>query len=138
MGLELGDCAIAPRVFFGSRNIRVGDNVFLNQGVLLDGAGRIDLGDGVQLGLGVTIVTGSHEIGARNQRAGADRADSVSIGPGVWIGARAVILPGVNIGAGAIIGAGAVVTQDCLVDGVYVGVPARRARTLPPGPDGQG
>jgi maltose O-acetyltransferase len=80
----------------------------------------------------VTIGTSTHEIGPHEQRAGAVRADaSVVVEDGCWIGTRALLLPGVRIGAGCVIGAGAVVTRDCAPDGVYAGVPARRLRDLP-------
>jgi acetyltransferase-like isoleucine patch superfamily enzyme len=52
----------------------------------------------------------------------------VVIGSDVWIGSRAIILPGVNIGHGAVIGAGAVVTGDIMDYSVAVGVPARHIR----------
>jgi len=52
----------------------------------------------------------------------------VCIGDDVWIGARAVILPGVNIGRGAVIGAGAVVTRNVAANSVVAGVPARLLR----------
>lgn len=54
----------------------------------------------------------------------------IKIGGGCWIGARAVILPGVTVGNGCIIGAGAVVAKDCEPDGMYAGVPAKRVRDL--------
>ena len=48
----------------------------------------------------------------------------------IWLGARVVVLPGVQVAPGCIVGAGAVVTRDTEPDGVYVGVPARRIRDL--------
>ena len=55
----------------------------------------------------------------------ATRAEKIVIGDDVWIGAGAIVLPGVTIGEGAIIGAGAVVTKDVPAGETYVGVPAR-------------
>jgi acetyltransferase-like isoleucine patch superfamily enzyme len=54
----------------------------------------------------------------------------VTIERGAWIGARAVILPGLRIGAGAVVAAGAVVTQDVAPDVMVGGVPARELRAL--------
>jgi len=55
-------------------------------------------------------------------------ASEVRIGDRCWLGARAMILPGVTVGEGTIIGAGAVVNKDCEPGAVYAGVPARRVR----------
>ena len=54
------------------------------------------------------------------------RGRPVKIGDRAWIGARAMILPGVTIGDDVVIGAGSVVARDCLEPGVYVGSPARK------------
>lgn len=56
----------------------------------------------------------------------------ITVGKGCWIGANAIILPGVTIGDGCIIGAGAVVNKDCAPNGLYVGVPTKRVRDLEP------
>nr|WP_246078761.1 DapH/DapD/GlmU-related protein [Modestobacter excelsi] len=55
---------------------------------------------------------------------------AVIIGRGSWIGAAATVLPGVTVAPGCVIAAGAVVTRDTQPDGLYVGVPARRIRSL--------
>jgi acetyltransferase-like isoleucine patch superfamily enzyme len=52
------------------------------------------------------------------------------LGPGVWLGACTVILPGVTIGAGSIVAAGAVVTADVPVDVIMAGVPAKVVHSL--------
>ncbi|MFZ4893078.1 acyltransferase [Plantibacter sp. Mn2098] len=76
------------------------------------------------------IITGTHRLGAHSQRAGDTQVAPVSIGEGVWIGARAIVMPGVVIGDGCVIAAGAVVISVCLPDGMYAGVPARRIKDL--------
>jgi acetyltransferase-like isoleucine patch superfamily enzyme len=57
----------------------------------------------------------------------------ITVEDGAWIGARAMIMPGVTVGAGATIAAGAVVTRDCVAGGTYAGIPARLIRE--PAPD---
>ncbi|WP_290368283.1 DapH/DapD/GlmU-related protein [Microbacterium sp. Bi121] len=54
----------------------------------------------------------------------------MTIGAGAWIGAHATILPGVTVGRGAVVAAGALVTEDCVPNGLYVGVPARLVRIV--------
>lgn len=77
------------------------------------------------------IMTGTHHFGDARQRWGHDRSGPVVIGDGGWIGARVTVLPGVTIADGCVVGTGALVREDCEPDGIYVGVPARRARDLP-------
>jgi maltose O-acetyltransferase len=75
-------------------------------------------------------VSSTHEIGAPDRRAGTDVGKPVTVGDGCWIGARAVILPGVAVGDGCISAAGAVVTRDCQANGLCAGIPAKLIRHL--------
>ena len=111
----------------------IGDDVFINSGCVFDGSAPIEIGNRVQFGFQVTLVTGDHRIGPPAGRAGEHHARSVCIGDGAWIGARAVILPGVTIGKGAVVAAGAVVTRDVEANSLVAGVPARVVRSLPDG-----
>ena len=95
-----------------------------------EGAASITIGENVWIGHKVLVTVGSHEIGPPSQRAGVGLYRPIVIGDGVWIGARAVILPGVTVGAGAVIAAGAVVNKDVPANSLYGGVPARFIRTL--------
>jgi acetyltransferase-like isoleucine patch superfamily enzyme len=97
----------------------------VNDGVRLDTSAGITIGDNVAIGHGVAIVTSSHEIGDRHRRSMALTAESVVIGSGSWIGARAVILPGVTVGEGAIVAAGAVVVRSVAPSTLVGGAPAR-------------
>jgi acetyltransferase-like isoleucine patch superfamily enzyme len=84
----------------------------------------------VAVGPGVYFITGTHRIGSHTQRAGPVIAAPIRVGDGVWIGARAILLPGVTVGAGAIVAAGAVVTRDVPADTLVAGVPAQVKRSL--------
>jgi maltose O-acetyltransferase len=75
------------------------------------------------------ILTATHNlVDGRVDHRRASR--NVEIGDRVWLGARAMVLPGVTVGDGCVVAAGAVVTRDCEPDGVYAGVPARRIRPV--------
>ena len=91
----------------------------------------------VRLGNRVTVVSGvqffTHDGGVwvfRSERPGLDVFGPIDVGNNVFIGARAVILPGVTIGDNVVIGAGAVVTNDIPSNSVAVGVPARVVKSL--------
>lgn len=127
-GIRLGRSSVSARCFFGSPSVVIGDRTFVNVGVFFDGLGRITVGDDVHIAMGTMILTGSHVIGGRTRRAGALTASDVAIGDGAWIGARAIILPGVTVGAGVVVAAGSVVTASCEPHALYAGVPARLVR----------
>jgi len=111
--------------------INIGENCFINRGCYFDASGEIRLGRCVTVGHGVALVTASHEIGRPDCRAGEVKAKSVNVGDGVWIGANAIILPGVSIGSGSIIGAGAVVVHDVPPNVLVAGNPAIVKKQLP-------
>ena len=110
--------------------LSLGDDVFINAGCCLDTSAPIALGDRVQLAYQVTLITGGQHIGTHESRAGEHHPQPITIDSGAWIGARAIILPGVTIGAGAVIAAGALVTRDVPPDTLAAGVPARIVRSL--------
>ncbi len=110
----------------------MGDEVFVNAGCCFDLSAPIILGSRVQLAYQVTLITGGHEIGTHDGRAGSHRPAPIHIGDGAWIGARATVMPGVTVGAGAVVAAGALVTKDVPPDTLVAGVPARPVRALEP------
>lgn len=129
-GLELETRAIAPGSRFFGRGVRIGRGSFVNTGCLFDSWAPVTIGANCAVGPGVMFITSTHRLGPHEQRALDIEAAPIVIGDGCWIGAGAIILPGVTVGAGAVIAAGAVVTADCEPDRLYGGVPARPLRTL--------
>lgn len=117
--------------FSNTDKISIGSNVHIGPGAMLDGAGGIVLGDGCILAPEVKIYSRSHNFDQNVQALPFDNVMLVApvhIGRYVWIGTRAIVLPGVNIGDGAVIGAGAVVSKDVPSCSVVVGNPARVVR----------
>ena len=111
-------------------NIAIGDRTFVNYDCLLLDCNRITIGDDVQIAPGVHIYTATHPIDAKARRSGIESALPVGIGDGVWLGGRAVVCPGVTIGANTVVGAGSVVTRDLPANAVAVGNPCRVIRQL--------
>jgi maltose O-acetyltransferase len=120
---------IFPGAFFQhSYGIDAGKNLNVNRGVHIYGRGGVTLGDYVLIGPNVIIASSQHRYNMTDvpiMFQGHEKK-RVIIGSDVWIGANAVILPGVTIGAGAIVGAGAVVTSDVEAYWIVGGVPARK------------
>lgn len=107
------------------RRLALGAGTFLNRDCFIEAVAPVTVGEGCQFGPQVMVLTSHHErlANGRIERKATPRP--VRIGDRAWIGARAVILPGVTIGDDVVIAAGAVVTKDCLAPGTYAGVPAR-------------
>lgn len=78
----------------------------------------------------VSFVNSTHDIGDSEMRGGRVKSQPIVVEDGCWICSRVTILPGVTIGKGCVIAAGAVVTKDCLPNGLYAGVPAKRIKDL--------
>ena len=111
-------------------NVAIGSRTFINYDCLLLDCNRITIGDEVQIAPGVHIYTATHPIEAEARRSGIEYALPVVIGDGVWLGGRAVVCPGVTIGANTVVGAGSVVTRDLPANVVAVGNPCRVIRQL--------
>lgn len=93
--------------------------------------GTCHIGRYVMMGTDVTIITRNHRFDRTDipmMEQGFEEERPVYIGNDVWIGDRALILPGVHIGDGSIIAAGAVVTKDVPPYSIAAGVPARKIR----------
>ena len=140
--------AISPNaVFSNARNITIGARVSLGARCHLwagPGAGRIVIGDDVLFGPEVMVTAASyrHGDGQPVTAQAMDEAD-VTIGDDVWLGTRAVVLPGARIGAGSVIGAGALVRGEIPPFSIAVGAPARvvgrrRIAGVAPQDDGTG
>ncbi len=111
--------------------ISLGERVYININCTLLDGGKIFIGNDSLIGPNVQILTINHPLAANKRLEKQSLAQDVCIGKNVWIGAGAIILPGVNIGDNAVIGAASVVTRDVENDALYVGSPARKIRSLP-------
>jgi acetyltransferase-like isoleucine patch superfamily enzyme len=125
--------------FSGGRDVKrfltIGKGCWFNVGCRFDVHAPLLIGDAVQLGQDVLLLTHTHRLGAGARRSGEVIAGPVTIEDGAWIGARATILPGVTIGPGAVVAAGAVVTRDVEANTLVGGVPAKFIRALSTNPD---
>ncbi len=121
-------CLLPPFYTDFGKNISVGKNVFINGGCSFQDHGGIQLEDGVLIGHQVILSTLNHGA-APSDRQNLYPAPIV-VRKNAWIGARAVILPGVTIGENAIVAAGAVVTKDVPANTTVGGVPAKKIKSV--------
>jgi len=126
--IVMGPVTITPPGSGG--RIAIGSRSFLNANVRFGGEGGITIGRFAQIAPGVAFETSSHELTFENGRSRATVTAPVVLQDHVWIGAGAIILPGVTIGRGAVVAAGAIVTHDVPPKTLVGGVPARFLRDI--------
>jgi maltose O-acetyltransferase len=106
-------------------NIRLGAGAFVNFNCVILDVVEVTIGDRTQIGPGVQILAADHPRDPVVRASGLEFGRPVRIGRNVWIGAGAIILPGVSIEDDALVGAGSVVTHDVPARATAVGNPAR-------------
>jgi maltose O-acetyltransferase len=110
--------------------IRLGARSFLNYGAVILDSAPVVIGDDVQIGPNVQLLTPLHPLDPTERRTRCERAEPVHIGDGAWIAAGVIVCPGVSVGADAVIGAGSVVVRDMPERHLCVGNPCRPVRKL--------
>lgn len=108
----------------------VGARTFANFGLVVLDVARVTIGDDVQIGPNVQLLTATHPVDADARRDKWESAAPIVIGSNVWLGGGVIVCPGVTIGENTIVGAGSVVTRDLPANVIAVGSPARTVRDL--------
>ena len=126
------DCYIEPPLHanWGGKNCHFGKGVYANFNLTLVDDTHIYVGDYTLFGPNVVVATAGHPIQPELREKTYQYNFSVHIGRNCWIGAGAVIVPGVTIGDNVVIGAGSVVTKDIPSNVVAVGNPCRVLREI--------
>lgn len=130
---EVGDNCYIEAPFYanwGGHHVHFGNNVYANFNLTLVDDTHIYVGDCTMIGPNVTIATAGHPVLPELREYAYQFNAPVHIGRNCWIGAGAIILPGVNIGDNSVIGAGSVVTKDVPSNVVAVGNPCRVLRSI--------
>jgi len=133
MFAEIGEgCYIEPPLHanWGGRHVHFGKNIYANYNLTLVDDTHIYVGDCTMFGPNVTVATAGHPILPELREQGYQYNASVTIGKNCWIGAGAVIVPGITIGDNVVIGAGSIVTKDIPPNVIAVGNPCRVMRQI--------
>ncbi|WP_341659358.1 acyltransferase [Vibrio sp.] len=127
---------VAQGVYFGRGSlISIGNNSGIGEKSRFVAMGKITVGNDVMIAPEVLILTGGHDYSDPKLllREQVSTTAPVHIGNDCWIGARAIILPGVSITDRVIVGAGSVVTKSISESGIYAGNPAKKIKELDSG-----
>lgn len=130
---ELGEnCYIEPPLHtnWGGRHVHFGSNIYANFNLTLVDDTHIYVGDCTLFGPNVVVATAGHPLWPPLRAQGYQYNAPVRIGKNCWIGAGAILVPGVTVGDNAVIGAGSVVTRDIPPNTLAVGNPCRVLREI--------
>jgi maltose O-acetyltransferase len=129
---EVGDGAevMAPFQCDYGYQISIGARTFVNYGAIVLDAAEVTIGDDVQIGPGVQLITALHPLEPGPRRGGVETAAPVRIEDGAWLAAGVLVLPGVTVGRNAVVGAGSVVTRDMPAGHLCFGNPCRAIRPI--------
>jgi acetyltransferase-like isoleucine patch superfamily enzyme len=124
VGMKFGRSSIINQGFeyFSPQRLTIGEGTHVNRKCFIDSRGFCSIGNNTSISHEVLILTGTHDVNSANF---AEIHRPVKIGDHVWVGARAVILPGVRVGDGAVVASGAVVSKDVEPFNVVGGIPAK-------------
>ncbi len=117
-----GSFVLMQTCFDARKNYHMGNNSVINPKCRIDTRGRVSIGDNVSISAEVCILTADHDLQCPDFTG---RERPVVIEDYVFIGTRAMVLPGITIGKGAAVAAGAIVTHDVLPFTIVAGVPAK-------------
>ena len=133
MFAEIGsNCYIEPpfHANWGGRHVHFGNSVYANFNLTMVDDTHIYVGDYTMFGPNVTVATAAHPIMPKLREKAYQYNFPVRIGRNCWIGAGALIMPGITIGDNVVVGAGSVVTKDLPSNVVAVGNPCRVLREI--------
>ena len=124
---EMGEDVWVRQPFFCDYgwNIRIGAGSFLNFNCVILDVAPVTIGERVQIASAVQILAADHPRDAETRKTGLENGRPVVIEDDAWIGAGAILCPGVTVGAGAVVGAGSVVTRDVPAGVIAAGNPCR-------------
>lgn len=127
-GAGVGDrVVIKPRVNIKHPwRLEVGNCSWIGEGVWIDNLVHVRIGSNACISQGAYLLTGNHDY--RDPRFGLMTGE-IHVGDGAWVGARAVVCPGVRLGQEAMLVAGSVLSSEALPGGIYRGNPAAWVRS---------
>jgi maltose O-acetyltransferase len=110
--------------------IRIGARSFINFGAVILDSAPVVIGDDVQIGPNVQLVTPNHPLDPIERRTRYEQSAPIEIGNGTWLATGVIVCPGVSIGADTVVGAGSVVTRDLPERRLCLGSPCKPVREL--------
>lgn len=133
IGCQIGENTKVVGPLHNTGELRIGDNCWVGKNLTVHGNGTVEIGNNCDIAPDVTFLTGGHQVGNAERRAGLGETYRITVGSGVWIGARATVLLNTSIGDGVVIAACACVTRDVPCNTLVGGVTAKKIKELEDG-----
>jgi len=125
------------KMFYRATGVQIGEGTVINPGVIIEDCYRslVTIGERVSIAAGVMLIADAAPNNSRLAEVPYVRdrlivEKPIMVEDDAWVGAAAIVLPGVTIGRGAIVGAGAVVTRNVPPATIVAGVPAKEIRKI--------
>ena len=131
-GISIGENSkiVGPIKIGTVASLKIGKDCWIGSGLKIYGNGNVVIGDRCDLAPDISFVTGSHEIGDSNRRAGKGISYNIEVSNDCWIGARATIVGNIYINNSAIIGTFSLVNKNVLENTIVAGIPAKVIKVL--------
>ncbi|MHC1717131.1 MAG: transferase [Acidaminococcaceae bacterium] len=124
-GIEIGSGSKIVGPVHITGDLKVGENTWIGTGFTVHGNGSVTIGCNCDIGPDATFLTGSHELGSHERRAGKGLSFQIIINDGVWIGGRSTFVGDIEIGKGCIVGACSLVNKSYSDDVIVAGIPSK-------------
>lgn len=130
VGFNIGEGTRIAGPLICTGSLKIGKDCWIGRDFRVEGNGVVEIGDRCDIAPGVMFLTGGHEIGSADRRAGKGLHYRICVGDGVWIGARATLAQNVTVGNSSVVAACTYVGKDVPRNSLVGGVPARIIREL--------
>lgn len=130
IGYEIGEHTKIVGPLHSTGKLRIGENCWIGRDLTVHGNGTVVIGNNCDIAPDVTFLTGGHRIGDAARRAGQGETYTITVGNGVWIGARSTMMKNISVGDGAVVAACACVAHNVPSNTLVGGVPAKVLREL--------
>ena len=130
IGINVGRNTKIVGPIFCTGKLSIGESCWIGANFTVRGNGSVTIGNNVDIGPDVTFLTGSHEIGGKERRAGQGYNCNQKIGNGCWLGAKSVFVNNICVGDSIVVAAMALVCKDVSDNVLIGGVPAKIIKTL--------
>lgn len=129
-GFEIGAGTKVVGPLFCSAKLVIGENCWIGRNLSVNGNGTVIIGNNCDIAPEVAFLTGGHEIGTKDRRAGSGEIYTIRVEDGCWIGARATLGKEICVGTGSVVASCACVMDDVPENSLTGGVPAKVIRKL--------
>lgn len=121
---------VGPFKVSNCSEISIGKNCWIGADFTVFGDGKAEIGNNCDFAPEVALLTGSHEMGNEERRAGKGILFKIKIGDGCWFGARSSVVGNIEVADMAVVGTGALVNKNVMGNTIVAGVPAKVIKEL--------